>query len=166
MRAISTKAEEKITTADIECGLANYFRPRVNMLIPNVSWGFGIHECDVLVITKSGYLYEVEIKISASDLKRDADKPHKHESKKIKNLYFAIPYYLLSLIDYIPARAGVLSFSKRPMPLLIREPISQPVHKITDKELLTLYRLAALRVWDLKMTNTKLQRETSANESI
>ena len=101
VRALTTSKEDKLTTIDIECALSNYFKPRINMLIPNVSWGFGIHECDVLVTTKSGYLYEVEIKVGASDLKKDADKPHKHTSKRIKNLYFAIPYYLEPLIEFI-----------------------------------------------------------------
>lgn len=160
VRALTSSKEDKLTTIDIECALSNYFKPRVNMLIPNVSWGFGIHECDVLMITKSGYLNEIEIKISASDLKKDADKPHKHQSKRIKNLYFAIPYYLEPLIEYIPERAGVLSFSRLcTYPKVIREPKSQDVRKVTDAELLTLYRLAALRVWDLKVANTRLNKE-------
>jgi hypothetical protein len=162
VKALTTAKADKITCADIEIGLGHYFNPRVNMLIANVSWGFGIHECDVLVITKSGYLYEVEIKVSGSDLKKDADKPHKHESKRIKNLYFAIPYYLEPLIEFVPKRAGVLSFNTKShwKPKVIREAKSNiEAKKVSDKELLELYRLAALRAWTLKESNERLHSE-------
>lgn len=160
IRATSTAKEEKLSCLDIEIGLRYYFNPRVNMLIPRVSWGFGIHECDVLVITKSGYLYEVEIKISGSDLKKDAQKPHAHKSKIIKHLFFAIPFYLEPLIEFIPSRAGVLSFSKQcRLPKLLRSPDTTSTYKVSKTELLQLYRLAALRVWPLKEENTRLREQ-------
>lgn len=160
VRSVSTTKEEKLTSLDIEIGLGYYFNPRVNMLIPNVSWGFGIHECDVLVITKSGYLYEVEIKISASDLKKDIEKIHGHKSNRIKHLFFAIPWYLEPHMDYIPEHAGILSFRKgNRLPRLIRVPKTQSTHKVSNAELLQLYRLAALRVWPLKEANTRLKED-------
>lgn len=68
------------------------------------------HECDLLVLTKSNVLQEVEIKISISDLKADSKKEHKHKSDYIKYLYFAIPDYLLqSAIDLIPSDAGIIT---------------------------------------------------------
>ena len=85
-----------ITTAEMELVLAQYFDPRVQLVVPNVSWGFeGCHEMDLAVLTKAGYLYEIEIKISLSDLKKDRDKSHGHRNKKVKYLYFAIPEYRL-----------------------------------------------------------------------
>lgn len=54
------------------------------------------HECDMLVLSKSGYLTEIEIKRSWSDFKADFNKKHKHESKGlIKYFYYCIPECLL-----------------------------------------------------------------------
>jgi hypothetical protein len=44
--------------------------------------GMGLHECDVLGITKAGYLVEFEIKRSRSDFRADFKKKHKHECLK------------------------------------------------------------------------------------
>lgn len=46
--------------------------------------GEGLGECDVISISKSGYVYEYEIKVSRSDFKADFKKTWKHE--KLINL--------------------------------------------------------------------------------
>jgi hypothetical protein len=56
-----------LKTAEMEVELGRYFNYRQNIIVSNVSWGLGIHECDLLIITKSGYATEVEIKVSLSD---------------------------------------------------------------------------------------------------
>jgi len=66
-----------LKTSDIEFAVAKYFNFRKNLIVPNVSWGFNIHECDLLIVRKSGYAIEVEIKISKSDFKADFKKIHK-----------------------------------------------------------------------------------------
>ena len=86
-------------TIEVELAVAKYFNPRQNHDIPNVSWGFNIHECDLLILTKSKFLYEVEIKISRADLIKDKDKGHKHKHKKIRKLYFAIPENMIKDIE-------------------------------------------------------------------
>ena len=103
---------DKLKTIEMEVALANYFNVRQNIIVPNVSWGLGIHECDLLIVRASGYLIEVEIKISKADLIKDSKKEHKHIDKRIKELYFALPDYLENCIEYIPERAGILLVSK------------------------------------------------------
>lgn len=50
------------------------------------------HECDMLVLSKSGYLTEIEIKRSWSDFLADFNKKHSHESRGIiKYFYYCIP---------------------------------------------------------------------------
>ena len=63
-----------ITTTEMEVALAHYLNMRVNLIVPNISWGMFIHECDLLVITPAGYMWEVEIKVSKQDLSRDSKK--------------------------------------------------------------------------------------------
>lgn len=40
--------------------------------------GKGLHECDVLAISKADLIYEFEVKISRSDFRKDFTKEHKH----------------------------------------------------------------------------------------
>lgn len=72
-------------------------------------------ESDLLFFTKSGYVYEMEIKITKSDFKNDfKNKGKKHlllESETDKNIpnyfYYAVPENLIS-IDEVPEYAGLI----------------------------------------------------------
>ncbi|MCK5563721.1 MAG: MmcB family DNA repair protein, partial [Planctomycetes bacterium] len=122
----------------------------------NVSWGLNIHECDLFIVSQAGYATEVEIKISKADLKKDADKPHNHESDLIKNLYFAIPEKLEGCIEYIPERAGVIVLKREKhynslICQILRKPKpNKHARKLTDEERYKVARLGALRIWGLK----------------
>lgn len=149
----------KWSTLLMESVLMNYFDFRTKYIVPNVSFGAGLHECDLLVITKTGYATEVEIKVSLSDLKNDCNKKHQHKSKKIKELWFAIPEIINPSIalEYIPERAGLLwvygHYDKRnPIRVkIIRPPITQKLaYKWTEKEIFNVLRLAAMRIYSLK----------------
>lgn len=145
----------KLSTHDMEASLMQYFNVRTNIIVPNVSWGLFLHECDLLVLTPSGYATEVEIKIDKYDLIRDKNKSHKHASKKIKNFYFAIPDYLLDYQSHIPERAGIVVVdpethrSKR-----IRYPQPQGNYKWSQQEIFKLTRLGTMRI--------QKERETAA----
>jgi len=150
---------------DIEIAVAKHFRPRVNLAVPNVSWGLGLHECDMLVLTASGYAYEVEIKASKADLIKDAEKSHGHRHSKIKRLYFAIPEHLKDHIEHIPARAGILlvywplgGFEHFRVKVL-REAEDTGSYKFKDCERETFFRLGALRILGLKERLRSTQKE-------
>lgn len=146
---------EKYTTDQIEYEVAQYFNPRVNLIVPNVSWGmFFNHECDLVVVTPFGCCYEVELKNSASDLRKDQQKPHKHLSKKIKGLYFGIPWYLCDDIEAIPEHAGIIvvgaNFNCVGNTKRVRMPKPVNDYRFTSKDFMCLYRLASMRTWTLK----------------
>lgn len=142
-----------ITSTEIECKIADYFGIRTHLIVPNVSWGLGVHECDLLVLSKNGYATEVEIKISASDLKADALKGHGHKSKKIKYLYFAIPSYLCKYIEFIPRRAGILVITSAGRVFCAAEPEqNRDARSLTLQEQYDMARLGALRIWSMKNT--------------
>lgn len=100
--------DTKRTLYEIEVALAktdkfNYIK---NIIAFNVN-GIGqslliCHECDMLVLNKSGYLTEIEIKRSWEDFKADFKKKHSHESMGIiKNFYYCIPLSILNKVqDY------------------------------------------------------------------
>ena len=146
---------EPLTTKMMEWKLAHFFDYRVNLIVPRVSWGFDIHECDLLIMSKSGYATEVEIKISKADLIKDKDKPHMHLDNRLKALYFAIPEKLKDCIEHIPERAGVILVNNdvhvnpyRPACNIFREPkINKTPHKFTIEEQFKLARLGTMRIW-------------------
>lgn len=152
---------DKITSADMEHEVARYFNWRQNLIVPNVSWGLGLHECDLLICSKSGYCTEVEIKISRADLIKDKEKSHGHKSNKIKYLYFAIPEALdkPEIIEHIPERAGILvvywwEYGGHYKVKYTREPVKNACCRaLTGEEQYKMASLGAMRVWDLKTGN-------------
>ena len=153
-------------TPEMECALASWFDYRVNLIVPNVHWGMNMHECDLLIVSKAGYVTECEIKVSRHDLKKDAEKLHGHNGGRvIKFLYFALPERLLAqgnvidedVVAMIPERAGILVVrdkepgDRSPRVRRAREP--QPnrnATKMPDSERYKVARLGALRIWNLK----------------
>lgn len=73
--------DTKLTIDEIELAIVNsgIFNKRNDIIVPNVSWGLLNHEADMVVMTKSGYLTEIEIKRSWEDFKADFKKPHEHK---------------------------------------------------------------------------------------
>lgn len=156
----------KITTTEMECLVARFLNARANLIVPNVSWGMGLHECDLLVCTKAGYLWEVEIKVSKADLKKDAEKRHGHRNPKIKHLYFAIPNYLEDCIEHIPAHAGIITVAPADQKVWgrvkqIRAPETNRAATPLDYNArYTLARLGAMRIWSLKDNLVKAKTST------
>ena len=141
----------KLSAVDIEIAVAAYMNIRPYLVVPNISWGLFLHECDLLVLTPSGYAWEVEIKISKADLIRDKKKRHGHFNKKIKALYFAIPGYLLLHKEHIPERAGILLINENKKCSLFRRPkFKKPYYRFSQKERYKVARLGAMRIWGLK----------------
>lgn len=157
-------AEKKYvpTTTEVEMAVARYFGTRINLVVPNVSWGLGIHECDLLVMTKAGYCYEVEIKRSKSDLIADKNKRHGHRDWRHKNrirmLYFAITPNLIPHIEHVPEHAGIIVCHPNLVCEKIREARVQQAVPLGDLERFKLARLGALRIWTLKAKICKQQR--------
>lgn len=150
-----------IKTLDMEIAVANFFNFRRNLIVPNVSWGLGLHECDLLILTPAGYAWEVEIKVSKQDLKKDLLKRHGHNHKKIKYLYFAIPKELEDCMGYIPKRAGIILVERRSLYLRgpfalrckkIRSPKQNSDYKWSEQERYKLACLGNMRVWRIKQS--------------
>ena len=82
---------------EIEVALAEYFEYlKTNIVVFNVTGMTGDidinHECDCLVISKAGYLTEIEIKRSWSDFLADFKKKHTPvREKSIKYFYYCVP---------------------------------------------------------------------------
>ncbi len=141
------------TTIEIELALSKHFDIRRNTIVPNISWGLGLHECDILMLSKSGYATEIEIKVSRSDLKKDKEKRHNHSSSKIKNFWFAIPEKLgvEFALSHIPERAGLIVVTTHGQCMFHKEPIvNKSARKFNEQEVLKMAQLGAMRIWGLK----------------
>jgi len=146
----------KLTTIEIEVRVATFFGYRECIVVPNISWGINLHECDLLVVRKSGYGIEIEIKVSKSDLKADAKKGHQHFDRldRLSELYFAIPDYMKDCVEYIPERAGILILHRSEwgveIQTLRKAVINKNRRKFTDQEMLKIAHLGTMRIWNLK----------------
>jgi hypothetical protein len=180
----SPSPTEKITAAEIELALVQHFGTERNFIIPNVSNGFRhiSYEIDLMIVTRSRYAYEVEIKISASDLRRDALKDkwrYCRDQHYFRKSYFAMPQELLKYQDLVPEHAGIIAVAYNDRRYYwygteIREPvIDKDAKKLFDHEYEHLGELAMLRMWDLKhnirnliQQNRALRRERKDQEQV
>lgn len=148
--------EMELAVIDAMGGARHFFA-----VVPNISWGLGMHECDLLFVRPTGYCIEVEIKRTLSDLRADRKKWHGHRDQRIKQLFFAVPaHFAEEAVDIIPDGAGLFMVvqphgktSKTWRAELLLDACSRPNSKpLTAKEMLKVGRLAALRIWSLKKT--------------
>ena len=157
---------KKVSAKEMEIAIADWYGTRVNVIVPNVTWGLFNHECDLVVMTGSGYVTEIEIKVDKYDLKNDVKKKHDHEDKKISKLFFAIPEYLKDCIKYIPERAGVMIV--RPEKDIISCLVEQVrgsmdnKHKLNIHDQFQLARLGTMRIWNLKRKIIELNKKIEA----
>lgn len=99
----------KIRTIDIEIAMMEHLDYKTNVIVPNISWPMdGLHECDLLSLSKTGYATEIEIKVSKADLLKDKEKRHRHNDILITYFYFAVPEILEDFaLENIPKDAGL-----------------------------------------------------------
>ena len=162
-----------ISTVEMEVAIAKYFGVRQNIIVPNISWGFAMHECDLFIVKKSGLTTEVEIKRSKSDLLADFNKRHNHVDRqnRISELYYALPIELYEgCKDLVPENAGILTCEKyhvghgkwRVSVRTQKEPVKiKGARKLTDEEKLKVATLGTMRIWSLKEKIIKLQNDKS-----
>ena len=112
------KSEKKnIGSQTIQMALANRFLDHKYIIFNAYLFEW---ESDYLSVSESGHVYEIEIKISKNDFKKDFRKEGKHlllESKqeplKLPNkFYYATPRGLLPSIE-VPLYAGLIEIEER-----------------------------------------------------
>jgi len=153
----------KLNATHLEIAVARYFDYRQNLIVPNVSWGFGIsYEADMFLVRPSNFIEEIEIKVSMADLKKDKlkDKWGKQFVKTLKKFWYCIPEDLEKhkdkIYQEIPDFAGVLvaeydNDRKRYYISVLRQAkLNKNAVRITDKQRYNLARLGCMRVWSLK----------------
>ena len=151
----------------MEVCIANMFGIRQHIIVPNISWGFLQHEADLVVITKSGCLKEIEIKRSVQDFKADFKKGHTHGDRqnRITEFYYAIPIELLEkCLPLVPEGAGIITCHKdvkniyRTYARIERKAKRiKGSRSLNTDEQLAIARLGCLRIWSGKSKIITLQ---------
>ena len=149
----------KWTAQQVEIAVTQHFNPRRYVIVPNVSFGlFNYHEADMVILAPSSWGIEVEIKVTASDIKADLKKWHRHKEEIIRDVWFAVPEEL-SEDPNIPEYAGIISVKKwktrsgkqRYFCERKRLPVrNKDSRKFTENERKKLLRLGCLRIVGLK----------------
>lgn len=158
-----------MTTTEMEHSIAYRWGPRTHLIVPNVSWGLLTYEADMLIVRKTGFCIEVEIKRSFSDYlndfkKRKWNRSNGGQGKLIKEFYYAFPVKLWErrkndIMDIMPEFAGVLVCHRMTRTELIRNAKpNRQARALTDKEMFQVARLGTLRIWSLKRTIIGLRR--------
>lgn len=152
------KPTAKLIAAELVRGRGPFPYSRF-IAVENVSWGFVTWEADLLACSSSGYLYEVEIKVSIADLKRDRSKRRwvvgSGINERVRGMWFAMPPEIWAHKDAaaaVPADCGVivvdLNAETYSGACRIERPCKrQPARKLNDRECLQLARLGVMRYW-------------------
>lgn len=148
---------EKLTTPEVELCLVNPRRGAFPftryMVLPRSRWGIKEinHECDMLALSQTGTLHEIEIKVSKSDLLADKRKNHTHKSKIIKRLWFAVPLQMVDFaLIHIPVGAGLISCYNGGS-TVIKRPKTSRSDKPDASVIKHMYELLQMRYWSEKM---------------
>ena len=146
-----------ISYTDIELAIVKRYGIRSHIIVPNCYINFGTsadHECDLIIIKRSGYAEEVEIKMSKSDFKADFKKKHGHIDERLQHLYYAMPLEVYEKCkDLIPEYAGVFvikRFLDKIIASCVKIAPKKTCRKLTESEQLKIARLGVMRVWNLK----------------
>ena len=84
--------DTKLTVQEIEeMIISNEVSLRNEIAIPNLSWGMLPYEADLVVINKTGYMREYEIKRSFQDLKADFKKKCYHDAEQVYEFFYVLP---------------------------------------------------------------------------
>jgi hypothetical protein len=145
--------DTKLSVLEIQRAIANYFEPRKNIIVPNVSFGLLSYEADMLVLNRSGYLTEVEIKRSWSDFMADFKKKHKHNDRLVKFFYYAVPRSILEKVEAVlnekEIRCGLLVYFENCSVSTAKKcgNVVYDGRKLFIEEQLQLARLGTMRLW-------------------
>lgn len=168
----------ELTVKDIQALLAEHFGIRNNIIVPNVSWGLLDYEADLLIMNKTGYVTEIEIKRSWSDFLADFKKDENaHKSEIIYQFWYCVPDGLYKdciekLKEVYPDsldRPNVISYSDSGVLNFHGKSASYcrgKHRKMFLEEQLKLARLGAMRYWSSEFKRMKNASESNDVELI
>lgn len=150
-------------TAIAEEVVARIFPIPRHICVSNVSWSMLPYEADLIAVTNSGYMIEVEIKVSLADLKRDAAKSkwrYPAFDNLVSRFYYAMPDDLWQKIaakEAVPEWAGVIVISADGFATVAREATRRQARALTNVERFNLARVGSFRAWSQSIKHRQRQ---------
>ena len=159
----------------------NHFPPIRYAVCQNVSFALLPYEADIIAVTEAGTVHEIEIKLSKSDLKADAKKQRWSQPHVVDYYWLAVPKALKEdavkrakeigagvFLVYSDEYYTLCDEIKKPRRWITKD--AAPLHhfRTIDKAYVKewrrglasrVYRLAALRYWDIVFARNRNQNE-------
>lgn len=160
------------TEGIIISNVAIFFEWWKNLCVPHVYLGQSSREMDLAVLSKSGLLWTIEVKISRADWKNDNKKTNNFPySASPSRFYYVVPDLILErdenkkfrVPDFVPSWAGVIGlgnsrkhetkedgtieFFDTPKRTFVRPCKSLHRNKLDPKYINELYRKIGMRYW-------------------
>ena len=164
--------DTKLTVKEIEEMLVEYEGgTRKNICVPNVSFSMLNHEADLIVVKKSHYATEFEIKRSYEDFVADFAKKHKHEAEWIYRFIYVLPLSIkdkaMKFLEDTGRKGSVCIWFYSEEPWIAEKtgiPHNPKGRKMYLEELLKLARLGVMRYWNLRMKDNDEIKEKAMNK--
>lgn len=160
------KADTKLSIQEIlyYLHISYLWNRRSDTFIANLSWGLLNHEADFVIINKTGYLTEVEIKRSFADFKADFQKEVFHRDERVYKFYYCVPLSIVGKVkEYMLTQREKLSefYGTFRMPAILTYDDNGIIdvdkdccyaytgfgRKLFLEEQVTIARLLSLRYW-------------------
>lgn len=164
---MSNTLDTKLSVKEIEDAIILHLTSgiRSNLIVPNVSWGMGInYEADLVVVSKSGYATEYEIKRSYYDFIADFRKDEKaHKAPWVYQFFYVLPLLIKDKVEAFIENARIEPpaiffydeagrFSKSN----VGYSYVKGGRKMFLEEQLRLARLGVMRYWGLRSKEKEL----------
>lgn len=72
---------------------------RQDIVVPNLSWSLLDYEADLVIVNKTGYMTEIEIKRSYADFVADFKKRHHHDSEVVCHFFYCVPKSIVGKVE-------------------------------------------------------------------
>jgi len=155
---------------EIEKALANYFRWHQQRVFVGIYWR--IWEMDFAVVTKANYLWEVEIKRSMADWRRDEGKDKwKGDRSEISRMYYTVlPGMETQIPSFVPETTGILVAHKyKTVPrgyITEHRPAKRTkAPPLTDSQVLKLIDKTYYRYWHERMRDANVCTEAPVGQT-
>lgn len=125
------------------------YRPEIEKL-ESLKKSSKMYEADLIYITKSGYLTEVEIKIDINDFRNDFKKKIYHSSSMVSALYYAFPEVLYKkyedeIRERVEEIAGIITVCNYGCKIKAKAPKRKNIKALTDIEIKDFMRIGCMK---------------------
>lgn len=157
---MSNTLDTKLSVKEIEDAIILHLTSgiRSNLIVPNVSWGMGInYEADLVVVSKSGYATEYEIKRSYSDFIADFAKDEEaHKAPWVYQFFYVLPLSIKDKVEVFIENARIeppaIFFYDEAGRFVRNKGVSyrKGGRKMFIEEQLKIAKLGVMRYWSLR----------------